>query len=38
MYNREIINELITYVESLNGLGNKEKVKTLVQNRFSLIK
>ena len=38
MYNREIINKLIHYIESLNGLGDKEQVKRRVQNEFSLTK
>lgn len=38
MYNREIIKKLIDFVKSLDGTGDKEKVKILVQKRFSLIK
>lgn len=38
MYNREIIKELIDFVKSIDGTGDKEKVKALVQKRFSLIK
>lgn len=38
MYNSEIIKELIDYVKSIDGTGDKEKVKSLVQKRFSLIK
>ncbi|MBQ8429676.1 MAG: hypothetical protein IJX30_06230 [Clostridia bacterium] len=38
MYNREIIKELIDFVKSIDGTGDKEKVKSLVQKRFSLIK
>lgn len=38
MYNKNIINNLVEYIESLNGTADKEKVKTLVQNKFSLIK
>ncbi|MBQ8840103.1 MAG: hypothetical protein IJ004_02130 [Clostridia bacterium] len=36
VYNREAINELIGYIKTLNGVGDKEKVKNLVQNKFSL--
>ena len=38
MYNREIIKELVDFVKSLEGSGDKEKVKSLVQKKFSLIK
>ena len=37
MYNREIVKELIDFVQSLEGTGDKEKVKSLVQKKFSLI-
>ena len=36
MYNREIIKDLIDFVKSLDGIGDKEKVKSLVQKKFSL--
>jgi len=38
VYNGEIIKELIDFVKSLDGTGDKEKVKSLVQERFLLIK
>lgn len=38
MFNREIIKELIEFVKTLDGVGDKEKVKTSVQNKFSLTK
>lgn len=38
MYNREIIKELIDFVKSIDGTGDKEKVKSLVQKKFSLTK
>lgn len=38
MYDKAVINELIDYIKSLDRMGDKEKVKTLVQKKFSLIK
>lgn len=36
MYNRDIINRLVTYIQSLNGIDDKEKLASLVKNEFHL--
>lgn len=36
MYNRQMVNRLVEYIESLNELGDKEKVQNLVKEKFNL--
>lgn len=31
MYNRDAINRLVTYIQKLNGIGDKEKLSSLVR-------
>lgn len=36
MYNREVIDRLIAYIENLNGIGDKEKLSLMVKKEFNL--
>ena len=36
MYNRDAINRLVTYIQKLNGIGDKEKLSSLVKKEFNL--
>lgn len=36
MYNRDAINRLVIYIKSLNGIGDKEKLSSLVKKEFNL--
>jgi len=38
MYNRASVERLVRYIESLNGIGDKEKLSKMVQSEFSLVK
>lgn len=38
MYNKAVIDKLITFIEQHNGIGNKTKLAELVQHEFSLVK
>lgn len=37
MYNRDTINRLISYIQKLNGIGDKEKLSSLVKKEFNLV-
>lgn len=37
MYNRDVINRLITCIQKFDGIGDKEKLASLVKNEFNLI-
>ena len=37
MYNCDIINRLVAFIQKLNGIGDKEKLASLVKNEFNLI-
>lgn len=37
MYNRDAINRLVAYIQNLNGIGDKEKLSSLVKKEFNLI-
>ena len=36
MYNKNAINRLIAYIERLNGIGDKEKLSSMVKKEFNL--
>ena len=36
MYNRDAINRLVTYIQKLNGIGDKEKLSSMVKKEFNL--
>lgn len=36
MYNRDAINRLVAYIENLNGIGDKEKLSSMVKKEFNL--
>ena len=36
MYNREAINKIIAYIQNLDGIGNKEKLSSMVKKEFNL--
>ncbi|MDO4719552.1 MAG: hypothetical protein Q4A78_02710 [Peptostreptococcaceae bacterium] len=36
MYNRDAINGLVAYIQKLNGIGDKEKLSSMVKNEFNL--
>lgn len=38
MYNKASVDSLIQYIESLNGIGDKEKLTQMVQSKFCLVK
>ena len=37
MYNRDVINRLVAYIQKLNGIGDKEKLSSMVKKEFNLI-
>ena len=37
MYNRDAINRLVTYIQKLNGIGDKEKLSSMVKEEFNLV-
>ena len=37
MYNRDLINKVVAYIENLNGIGDKEKLSSMVKREFNLI-
>ena len=37
MYNRDAINRLVAYIQSLDGIGDKEKLSSMVKKEFSLV-
>ncbi len=37
MYNEAIVNRLISFIESNNGIGNKEQLAALIQKEFDLV-
>lgn len=37
MYNCDAINRLVTYIQKLNGIGDKEKLASMVKKEFGLI-
>lgn len=37
MYNRDAINRLVAYIQKLNGIGDKEKLSSMVKKEFNLI-
>lgn len=37
MYNRDAINRLVTYIQKLNGIGDKEKITSMVKKEFDLV-
>lgn len=36
MYNRDAISRLVTYIQKLNGIGDKEKLSSLAKKEFNL--
>ena len=36
MYNSYAINRLVMYIQKLNGIGDKEKLSSLVKKEFNL--
>ena len=36
MYNHNAINRLVAYIQKLNGIGDKEKLSSMVKNEFNL--
>ena len=36
MYHRDAINRLVIYIKNLNGIGDKEKLSSLVKKEFNL--
>ena len=36
MYNRDAINRLVAYIQKMNGIGDKEKLSSMVKNEFNL--
>ena len=36
MYNRDAIDRLVTYIQKLNGIGDKEKLSSMVKKEFNL--
>ncbi|MCM1524967.1 MAG: hypothetical protein NC120_10970 [Ruminococcus sp.] len=38
MYNYNAINRLVAYIEKLNGIDGKEKISSMVKDKFNLAK
>ena len=37
MYNRDAINRLVAYIQHFDGIGDKEKLSSMVKKEFNLV-
>lgn len=37
MYNRDAINRLVAYIQHFDGIGDKERLSSMVKKEFSLV-